>query len=112
MTDMTVGVAGLGAMGMGTALALVDAGFNVVGFDVDAEKLAAFAAAGGIACDSPAALAKHTERVITLVVNAAQVEQVLFGDDGLAAARGAVFGVLVGPVLWGLIGGVFYAIVG
>lgn len=86
MNDATVGVAGLGAMGMGTALALVDAGFKVAGFDVDTTKLAAFAAAGGIACDSPAALAEHTERVITLVVNAQQVEQVLFGADGLAAS--------------------------
>jgi len=86
MTDATVGVAGLGAMGMGTALALVDAGFKVAGFDIDAAKLAHLAAAGGIACDSPAALAEHTDRVITLVVNANQVEQVLFGDKGLAAS--------------------------
>ncbi len=86
MTDRAIGVAGLGAMGMGTALALVDAGFRVAGFDVDAAKLDAFQAEGGIACASPAALAEHTDRVITLVVNAAQVESVLFGDDGLAAA--------------------------
>jgi putative dehydrogenase len=86
MADRTIGVAGLGAMGMGTALALVDAGFRVAGFDIDAAKLAAFEEAGGIACASPAALAGHTGRVITMVVNAAQVESVLFGDDGLARA--------------------------
>ncbi|MFT5173148.1 MAG: putative dehydrogenase [Gammaproteobacteria bacterium] len=86
MTDATIGVVGLGAMGMGTALALVDAGFKVFGFDLDAAKLSVLTAAGGIACASPAALAEHTDRVITLVVNAQQVEQVLFGDDGLAVA--------------------------
>ncbi|MFT5446549.1 MAG: putative dehydrogenase [Gammaproteobacteria bacterium] len=85
MADATVGVAGLGAMGMGTALALLDAGFKVAGYDIDAAKLASFAQAGGIVCDRPVALAEHSDRVITLVVNAQQVEQVLFGDDGLAA---------------------------
>ena len=50
MSDDSVGVAGLGAMGMGTALALVDAGLRVAGFDVDAAKLQAFEAGGGIAC--------------------------------------------------------------
>jgi 3-hydroxyisobutyrate dehydrogenase len=86
MEDRSIAVAGLGAMGMGTALALVDAGFRVAGFDIDAGKLAAFERAGGIACANPAALAQHTGRVITMVVNAAQVDSVLFGDDGLAAA--------------------------
>ena len=74
MTDATIGVVGLGAMGMGTALALVDAGFKVFGFDVDTAKLSVLTAAGGMACASPAALAEHTDRVITLVVNAQQVE--------------------------------------
>lgn len=86
MTDRTVGVAGLGAMGMGVALALVDAGFRVAGYDLDAAKLDSFAGAGGIPCDSAAGLARHTDRVITLVVNAAQVEGVLFAEGGLAAA--------------------------
>ena len=86
MTAPTAGVAGLGAMGMGTALALVDAGLRVAGFDVDPAKLKAFEEGGGIACGSPAAMAEHTDRVITMVVNAAQVESVLFGPDGLARA--------------------------
>lgn len=86
MTDRSIAIAGLGAMGMGTALALVDAGFRVAGFDIDAARLSAFEKAGGIACASPAQLAQHADRVITMVVNAAQVDSVLFGDDGLAAA--------------------------
>lgn len=86
MAGRRVGVAGLGAMGMGTALALVDAGFTVAGYDLDPAKRDALAAAGGIACASPAELAEHADRVITLVVNAAQVEQLLFGAAGLAEA--------------------------
>ena len=61
MANATVGVAGLGAMGMGTALALLDAGFTVAGYDIDAAKLASFAKAGGIACDRPVALAEHSD---------------------------------------------------
>ena len=86
MTERSVAVAGLGAMGMGTALALVDAGFRVAGFDVDPAKLDAFAEAGGTPCESAAELARHADRVITMVVNAAQVESVLFGEQGLAPA--------------------------
>jgi putative dehydrogenase len=95
MADTTVGVVGLGAMGMGAALALIDAGFNVFGFDVDAAKLSALNASGGTACESPAALAEHTDRVITLVVNAEQVEQALFGERGLAASFSS--GLLIQP---------------
>ena len=84
MSKPTVGVAGLGAMGMGTALALVDAGYAVAGYDVDGTKLAALSDAGGIACNTAAELASHTDQVVTMVVNADQVESVLFGDDGLA----------------------------
>ena len=76
-------------MGMGTALALVDAGFTVAGYDVDPAKLEHFAEGGGIACNSAAALAGHADRVITMVVNAAQVENVLFGEEGLASGSQA-----------------------
>jgi 3-hydroxyisobutyrate dehydrogenase len=86
MAQTSIAVAGLGAMGMGTALALLDAGFRVAGFDIDDAKLAAFEHAGGTACDHPAALAQHADRVITMVVNAAQVDSVLFGEQGLAPA--------------------------
>jgi len=73
-------------MGMGTALALLDAGFQVAGYDVDPLKLDRFADDGGIACASAAELAGHADRVITMVVNAEQVESVLFGEQGLAPA--------------------------
>jgi len=86
MSEKRVAVAGLGAMGMGVALALVDAGFRVAGYDLDETKLAALVEAGGVACRSPAELAVHADRVITLVVNADQVESLLFGPDGLADA--------------------------
>jgi 3-hydroxyisobutyrate dehydrogenase len=54
---------------------------------------AAFAKDGGTACASVAELASRCEVVVSVVVNAAQTEAVLFGDGGAAAAMrpGSVF---------------------
>ena len=68
-------------------------GSQVHVFDVRAEAAQAFAADGGVACASPAELAAQCSVIVSVVVNAAQTESVLFGDGGCAAAmkRGSVF---------------------
>ncbi|MGR6806926.1 L-threonate dehydrogenase [Sphaerotilus natans] len=81
-----IGVVGLGAMGRGMAASLRRAGWNVHVCDVRLEAAQAFAADGGVACASPAELAAHCEVIVSVVVNAAQTEAVLFGDGGAAAA--------------------------
>lgn len=81
-----VGVIGLGAMGRGMAGSLRRAGYAVHVCDVRAEAAQAFAAEGGTACAHPAALAEQCDIVVSVVVNAAQTEAVLFGDQGAAAA--------------------------
>jgi L-threonate 2-dehydrogenase len=88
-----VGVIGLGAMGGGMARSLRSAGHAVSVFDVRADAARAFAAEGGTACASPAELARQCEIVISVVVNAAQTEGVLFGEQGCASAMkpGSVF---------------------
>jgi L-threonate 2-dehydrogenase len=88
-----VGVIGLGAMGLGMARSLRRAGHTVHVHDVRAEAASAFAAEGGVACASPAELAAQCEVVVSVVVNAAQTESVLFGEQGAAAAMkpGSVF---------------------
>jgi L-threonate 2-dehydrogenase len=88
-----VGLIGLGAMGGGMARSLRRAGFAVHVFDVRAGAAAAFAAEGGTACASAAELAAACPVVISVVVNAAQTEDLLFGSGGVAAAmaRGSVF---------------------
>jgi putative dehydrogenase len=80
-----IGVIGLGAMGRGMAASLRRAGYNVHVCDVRAEAAQSFAAEGGVACANPAAVAAQCEVVVSVVVNAAQTEAVLFGDDGVAA---------------------------
>jgi 3-hydroxyisobutyrate dehydrogenase len=90
---MKVGVVGLGAMGRGMAQSLRRAGHDVHVFDVRAEAVKDFVAEGGVACSTPAAVARGCDVVISVVVNAVQTEEVLFGADGVAGAmkKGAVF---------------------
>ncbi len=81
-----VGLIGLGAMGSGMAGSLRSAGHAVHVYDIRPEATQSFAAAGGVACASPAEVAAASDVVIGVLVNAAQTEQVLFGDQGAAAA--------------------------
>ena len=82
---MKVGVIGLGNMGMGAALNLLNKGHDVTGCELREETRAAFAAEGGAAVVSPDALPTDLEAVVVFVINAAQTEEVLFGEKGYLA---------------------------
>ena len=88
-----VGVIGLGAMGAGMAASLRRAGFALCVHDVRAEVAQAFARDGGTACASPAELGGQCDVVVSVVVNAQQTEELLFGADGCAGTLrpGSVF---------------------
>ena len=88
-TDNTVGVIGLGSMGFGVAQSLLRAGFVVHACDVRPQVLDRFVALGGVAAATPAVLAAQVDKLIILVVNAAQTDTVLFGENGAAAALAA-----------------------
>ena len=89
----SVGLIGLGAMGHGMARSLRRAGFAPRVFDLRGEVAAAFARDGGTACASAAELAAACEVVVSVVVDAAQTEDLLFGSGGVAGAMrpGSVF---------------------
>lgn len=89
---LTLGVIGLGSMGMGSAQSALRQGVPTWGCDPRAEARTAFEQAGGRATASVTELAQHCDVVLVLVVNAAQTEDVLFGDQGVAAhlKRGGV----------------------
>jgi len=91
--DKQVGVIGLGAMGGGMARSLRRAGHRVHVFDVRRDAAEAFAAEGGTAHASAAGLAAQCDVVVSVVVNAAQTEDLLFGAGGVAQAlrTGSVF---------------------
>ena len=93
MSKTNVGVIGLGAMGQGIAQTLRRAGYAVHVCDVRAQAVQDFVTGGGVACDTPAQLAAACEVVVSVVVNAAQTEGVLYGQQGAASAMkpGSVF---------------------
>jgi putative dehydrogenase len=90
---ITAGLIGLGAMGNGMAQSLRRAGYAVHVYDVRSEAAQAFAKEGGVAAASTSDLAAACDVVVSVVVNAAQTESVLFGPSGCAAAMkpGSVF---------------------
>lgn len=82
---MRVAVIGLGSMGMGAALNLVAHGHQVIGCDPREAARAEMQAAGATAVATAEALPDALDALVLFVVNAAQVEDVLFGTGGLAA---------------------------
>lgn len=80
----TLGVVGLGSMGMGAARSALRSGVRTWGCDSREQAREQFAQLGGQAVATPGELAPHCRVVLVLVVNAAQTEDVLFGPDGLA----------------------------
>ncbi|MBZ9935594.1 NAD-binding protein [Mesorhizobium sp. BR1-1-16] len=89
---LNVAVVGLGSMGLGMARSLLRAGFDVSGCDLSESARSALADAGGRPEATPRLAARGVAAALIVVVNAAQTEAVLFGEDGVAAslAPGAV----------------------
>jgi 3-hydroxyisobutyrate dehydrogenase-like beta-hydroxyacid dehydrogenase len=86
-TPSRVGFVGLGIMGGPMAENLLRAGFDVAVYTRTREKAERFAAEHGAgAAPTPAEAAEGADAFITMVPDAPEVEQVLFGPDGAAAA--------------------------
>ncbi|CAG8415611.1 unnamed protein product [Penicillium salamii] len=85
---------GLGAMGIGMAIHLLDDGFAVTGFDVNPMALEKLLAMGGTAASSPKECAQGASFVICMVANSTQTENAFFADS-----TGAVFGLTQNTVV-------------
>lgn len=81
-----VGYAGLGAIGALMAQRILDAGFELHVWNRSPEKARALALAGATLAASPAALAREVEVVCLCLTDDRAVEQVVFGEQGIAAA--------------------------
>lgn len=79
----TVGVIGLGNMGMGIAKNLLKAGFPTRGYDLLEAKREELKGYGGVPCASPAEVGDGAEVVFVMVMNGAQALDVAFGENGL-----------------------------
>ena len=89
---MQVGFVGLGRMGAGMARRLLDAGHDLCVFDVFAKAAEPLAAAGARVAGSVADLAKHSDVVVSMLVEDAALAEVALGANGLVAnmRKGAV----------------------
>ncbi len=85
-TRVRVGVIGLGSMGLGMARRIAAAGLPIRGYDIRPDAAGPLVADGGGAAPTPAAAAAGAGLLLVMVVDAAQVEQVLFGPDGAVPA--------------------------
>lgn len=78
-----IGIIGIGAMGMAMAKNLHRQGFAVTVRDIRQEAEQEALALGMAAASSPAALISDVDLVIVAVLNARQIDDVLFGGDGV-----------------------------
>jgi 3-hydroxyisobutyrate dehydrogenase len=99
MQAASIGIVGVGNMGGAMALRLLELGHGVHVRDLDPGRESAAQRHGARVAVSAAALASCCELVIVAVVDAAQTEEVLFGDGGAAAAMGQGACVMLCPTL-------------
>jgi 3-hydroxyisobutyrate dehydrogenase-like beta-hydroxyacid dehydrogenase len=83
---MKVGFIGLGNMGTPLATNLIEAGFDVMVYDLREERMRELKAKGAKAGKSIADVAKHGEAIALAVVDDEQVKAVVAGKDGLLTA--------------------------
>lgn len=82
----TTGVIGLGIMGGAMSANLIEAGFRVVGFDIESKLRDDLTGRGGTAVTSPAAVARKADIVITSLPSPAALDAVVGGEDGLVSS--------------------------
>jgi 2-hydroxy-3-oxopropionate reductase len=84
----TVAFIGLGIMGAPMAGHLVEAGFDVVGYNRSPGKVAALVERGGRGADSVAEAVRDADVVAVMVPDSPDVEEVLVGDGGVFDSAG------------------------
>ena len=77
-----IGIIGIGLMGMACARRMRAAGFDLLGYDVDAKKIATLVKLGGKLAQSVTEIAQNCHRVVLAVFNTDQVEETV---DALVA---------------------------
>lgn len=81
---MELGFIGLGIMGNPMLTNLLQHDLSVTAFDVQKESLNKVVEKGAIAAKSPANVAKDSDIIFLVLPNAAIVEDVLFGENGIS----------------------------
>ena len=90
---MHIGIAGIGKMGSNIGARLIEVGHTLTVWNRTSEKLKPLADAGARIAKTPAELAGAVETVITIVTNAAAIDAVYHGPQGLLSGdvKGRLF---------------------
>jgi 2-hydroxy-3-oxopropionate reductase len=80
-----IGFVGLGIMGGPMAANLLKAGYEVTGYNLTRPQIERLVEAGGRGADGIADAVRDADAVITMVPADPQVEEVMYGDDGVLA---------------------------
>jgi len=83
-----IGLIGMGLLGSALAENLIEAGFTVRGHDVAPERMRQHAERGGVPAGSPAEAARGAATVMTCLMTADLVREVLLGPRGALEAAG------------------------
>ncbi|CAN5295508.1 2-hydroxy-3-oxopropionate reductase [soil metagenome] len=89
----TVGFIGLGVMGKPMAHNLVDAGYDLIVHNRSQEPVEELESEGAVGAKDPADVASRSEVVILMLPDSPQVDEVVYGDEGVLA--GASEGLLL-----------------
>ena len=83
---MKIGIAGTGRMGTAIALRLLDKGHDVTVWNRTVDKTKAAADGGARVAATPAALARASDKVISMLTDASAMQAVYTSDEGLLSA--------------------------
>ena len=87
--DKKMGFIGLGAMGRPMAANILKAGFDLTVYDIRSEPMQELEKLGAKVTRSPQEVGEQCDIIETIVVNDAQVEEVILGKDGSGVLAGA-----------------------
>lgn len=85
----SVGIVGVGLLGSAVSQVLLKAGYQIIGYDVLPERLAALAAQGGRRAESAADVARSADAVFTILPTLDNVEEAITGPRGVLEGMGA-----------------------
>lgn len=78
-----IGFIGIGDIGFPMATRLLNAGYEIIAYDLDQSTMERFTEIGGQVASSPGAVSEASDSVHIAVVNDEQLTTVLLGDDGI-----------------------------
>lgn len=78
-----IGFIGLGIMGKPMAKNLINAGYELIVYDIDTESLVQMEENGAKRGTSPKNIAENSDVIITMLPNSPHVKEVILGEDGV-----------------------------